>query len=88
MNLLEKQLVWAPMGPPSEAASIVSSARCIGPLIFHSPGCGMLLSCLGCLAYERFLHCSLGQATLLLRRQVLNPAHFRAGTFLPRVVLP
>ena len=27
MNLLEEQLVWAPMGPPSEAASIVSSAR-------------------------------------------------------------
>ena len=27
VNLLEEQLVWAPMGPPSEAASIVSSAR-------------------------------------------------------------
>ena len=27
VNLLEEQLVWAPMGPPSEAASIVSSTR-------------------------------------------------------------
>ena len=27
VNLLEQQLVWAPMGPPSEAANIVSSAK-------------------------------------------------------------
>lgn len=27
VNLLEQQLVWGPMGPPSEAANIVSSAK-------------------------------------------------------------
>ena len=27
VNLLEQQLVWTPMGPPSEAAHIVSSAK-------------------------------------------------------------
>lgn len=37
VNLLEDQLVWAPMGPPSEAAAIVSSATLAAMSSLHCP---------------------------------------------------